>query len=69
MSRLYRRAPSELTHLTDPYSAWCLDEAIAHLRLRLERGDKLRPPKATNNRETLKRLGIEIEEGGPEGAD
>ena len=62
MSRLYRQPPSQLLHLTDPYQAWCLDEAIAHLRLRLERKDRLRPPKATNNRETLKRLGIEIEE-------
>ena len=60
MARLYRTPPSRLMQIGDPLSAWCLDEAIAHLTLRLENGDKLRPKKTGGNLETLREMGIDI---------
>ena len=62
MARLYRRPPSELLKIADPYTAWCMDEAIAYLLLRLENGDKLRPKKTGDNRQLLEAMGIPIQE-------
>lgn len=60
MARLYKTPPSRLLQIPDPYAAWCLDEAIAYLLLRLQNGDKLRPKKTTDNRQLLRELGVEI---------
>lgn len=32
--------PSELMDIKDPYTAYCLDEAIAYIKGRLAKGDK-----------------------------
>ena len=46
----------------DAYAAWCLDEAIAYLLLRIQNGDKLRPKKTKDNRALLKEMGVPIRE-------
>ena len=48
--------------IPDPYAAWCLDEAIAYLLMRIQNGDRLRPKKTTDNRQLLKEMGIPIKE-------
>ena len=60
MARLYAAAPSSLLRLSDPLTAWCLDEAIAQLDALLNAGRKLRPKKTTDNIALLKRMGIPI---------
>lgn len=61
MSRIYQTPPSQLLHLTDPYTAWCVDEAILHLRSMLAAGKKLRPKKTEDNIAMLRRMGVEIQ--------
>lgn len=61
MSSMYRQSPSSLMHIADPYTAWCLDQAIAYLLMRLRSGDKLRPKKTRNNVEMLTAMGVKIE--------
>lgn len=41
--------PSELLRLDDDIAAWCLDEAVLDILLRLEQQQKLRPKKTTDN--------------------
>lgn len=60
MIRIYKTPPSRLLHLTDPYTAWCVDEAMVYFQNRLDAGHKLRPPKAQSNMEMLRRMGIPI---------
>lgn len=62
MAKLYRTPPSQMLQIPDPYAAWCLDEAIAYLLMRIQNGDKLRPKKTTDNRQLLKDMGISIKE-------
>ena len=59
MAAAYGQTPSKLAGLDDPYEAYCLDEAILDYRTRLEGGQKLRPPRAPDNRAL-----IEAMEGG-----
>ena len=47
-------------HLTDPLSAWCVDEAIAQMDALLNAGKKLRPKKTTDNIALLQSMGIPI---------
>lgn len=61
MSKMYHLSPSRLMHIADPYTAWCLDQAIAYLLMRLQNGDKLRPQRTQNNVEMLKAMGVKIE--------
>lgn len=61
MAQMYHAPPSRLLRLTDPLTAWILDEAIAHLMLRLKNGDKLRPRRTVDNVEMLRSMGVEIE--------
>lgn len=60
MVRLYQTPPSRLLSIEDPYAAWCLDEAVAYLLMRMQNGDKPRPKKTEDNRALLRELGIEI---------
>jgi len=64
MVRLYQTFPSRLLQIPDPYAAWCLDEAVAYLMMRLHNGDKLRPKRTKDNRRLLEEMGIEIKELG-----
>lgn len=41
MSRMYRCRPSELMGVPDPYTAYCLDEAVAYLMSRVDAGEEL----------------------------
>lgn len=60
MSRMYKTPPSRLLHLTDPMTAWCVDEAIAHMQNMLDAGRKLRPAQTGDNIALLKRMGVPI---------
>ena len=40
---------SELLRVDDDIAAWCLDEAVFDILLRMAGKQKLRPAKATNN--------------------
>ena len=40
---------SELLRVDDEIAAWCLDEAVFDILLRLRQNQKLRPVKTTNN--------------------
>ena len=44
--------------IEDSYVAWCVDEAVALVALRLRRGDRLKIPKTTDNHALLKKLGV-----------
>lgn len=57
---MYQTPPSRLLHLTDPYAAWCVDEAILHLRAMLAAGKKLRPARTEDNLTLLRRMGVEV---------
>lgn len=57
---MYKTPPSKLLHLTDPYAAWCVDEAMAYFQNRLDAGHKLRPIRAQSNVEMLMRMGVPI---------
>ena len=59
MATAYHAPPSRLIGLEDPYEAYCLDEAVCDYIARLRGGEKLRPPKAPDNRAL-----IEAMEGG-----
>ena len=42
MSQMYQCRPSELLHISDDeYTAYCLDEAIAYLRARVDSGEEM----------------------------
>ena len=49
MSRQLGARPSELLKVDDEIAAWCLDEAVFDILLRLGQKQKLRPAKTTNN--------------------
>lgn len=53
--------PSALLRIPDPMTAWMLDEAIGTLQLMLRAGYRLRPPE-TDNAETLRQLGVQIQD-------
>jgi hypothetical protein len=59
MAAAFHVAPSSLLKLSDPYEAYCLDEAVCDYIARLSAGQKLRPLK-TNDNQAL----IEAMEGG-----
>ena len=61
MVKLYKMPPSRILRISDPLTAWALDEGIAHVMLRLRNGDKLRPQRTGNNIDMLKAMGVEIE--------
>ncbi len=42
-------------------TAWMLDEAVGALQLMLQAGYRLKPPE-TDNAETLRRLGVQIQD-------
>lgn len=60
MSRIYQTPPSRLLHLTDPFTAWCVDEAILYMRAMLAAGKKLRPERTDDNIALLKHMGVPI---------
>lgn len=37
---MYKRSPSNLLDITDPYTAYCLDEACAYIIKKLEAGEE-----------------------------
>ena len=49
MSRQLGARPSELLKVDDEIAAWCLDEAVFDILLRLGQKQKLRPAKTANN--------------------
>ena len=61
MARLYHQPPSRILRLSDPLTAWCVDEAIAQVLMELQSGAKLRPKKTENNVEMLRQMGVRIE--------
>lgn len=58
LSQLTRTRPSGLMGIEDSYVAWCVDEAVSLVALRLRRGDKLTQPKTKDNHALLKKLGV-----------
>ncbi len=48
MARRYRKPPSDLIGIDDPYTAWCLDEALSYVIYQMERGKRARLPKGSN---------------------
>lgn len=38
----YKRLPSELMHISDPYTAYCFDEACAFIMSKLDAGEEMR---------------------------
>lgn len=51
--------PSRLIGLeTGSYEAWCVDEAMYLVGVKLESGAKLKPKRTEDNRELLKRMGL-----------
>ena len=61
LSQLYSTPPSALLRIPEPMTAWMLDEAIGTLQLMLRAGYRLRPPE-TDNAETLRQLGVQIQD-------
>lgn len=49
MSRQLGARASELLRVDDEIAAWCLDEAVFDILLRLNAKEKLRPKKTANN--------------------
>lgn len=37
----YKRLPSELMHLSDPYTSYCFDEACAFIMSKLDAGEEM----------------------------
>jgi hypothetical protein len=64
MAAVYCQPPSRLAGLDDFYEAYCLDEAILDYTARLRAGQKLRPPKATDNRGLIKAMKEGASHGG-----
>ena len=58
LSSLTRTRASALMGIEDSYVAWCVDEAVALVALRLRRGDRLKIQKTTDNHALLKKLGV-----------
>jgi hypothetical protein len=56
MATAYHTPPSKLIRLRDPYSAYCLDEAIADYAGRIQSGQKLKPAKTADNRQLIDKL-------------
>lgn len=51
--------PSRLIGLeAGSYEAWCIDEAMFTVMMRLAEGRKLRPGKSEDNRALLRQLGL-----------
>ena len=40
LTQRYRRTPSEILHIEEPYDAYCLDEACAWVMSELDSGEK-----------------------------
>lgn len=58
LSSLTRTRASALMGIEDSYVAWCVDEAVALVAMRLRRGDRLKIPKTKDNHALLKKLGV-----------
>lgn len=41
ISKMYKKRPSELVGLDDPYVSFCFDEACAFIRIQIEENEKL----------------------------
>ena len=37
----YKRLPSELLHISDPYTSYCFDEACAFIMSKLDAGEEM----------------------------
>lgn len=37
----YKRLPSELMHISDPYTAYCFDEACGFIMAKLDAGEEM----------------------------
>lgn len=58
MSKLYGRLPSEILGVSEEYDAYCLDEAVAYIILKMEQGEQPRYKQAfTSARDFYKNLG------------
>lgn len=40
MHKLYQKRPSEIFFIEDDYTAYCLDEAIAYIIMKMKDGDE-----------------------------
>lgn len=40
LSKTYKQRPSEILGIKDDYTAFCLDEACAYIKMRIEKGDE-----------------------------
>ena len=40
MSKMYGKRPSEILGVTEEYDAYCLDEAVAYIILKMENGEQ-----------------------------
>ena len=58
LSSLTRTRARALMGIEDSYVAWCVDEAVALVAMRLRRGDRLKIPKTKDNHALLKKLGV-----------
>lgn len=38
----YRKLPSEMMHISDPYTAYCFDEACAFIMSKLDAGEEMK---------------------------
>lgn len=68
MALMYRVRPSSLMAIDDPYTAWCLDEAVAEYALRIDHGETPRPEpgaddKPTDNLELIRQIKAQAQSG------
>ncbi len=56
MATAFGARPSSLAGIRDPYWAYCLDEAVLDYMARLKEGQRLKPPKAADNRKLIDAL-------------
>ena len=52
----YGARASEIVGIEDKYAAFCLDECVGEIIMRLKRGDVRRPEKHEDNEELIKEL-------------
>lgn len=60
MCKQYGKTPSELMHITEEYDAFCLDEAVAYILMKIEAGEnpayKRKCEKRTAGAKSMKEL-------------
>ena len=61
MSSLYSCKPSELLGITDTYTAYCLDEACALIKIRIDKGEE---PKFTKKYSSFSDIYNNLQKGG-----